>query len=180
MSLSGRRTYSFTEISPFYEPGLVNPDSLSALPLSQTPIITANGYSKRLTQRDLRISSPRTSPYPSPPRTKTVTTTPRSHVTFRSPARSPIPDKSEPRSRGTRTGNQHHRWSSSKQQQPEPQPPEENLPEGKSDLIQKPDGEAGRPGRGGYNLEKVLNWKEQDFKAVKVFLLLRNILLLAK
>ena len=86
MSLSGRRTYSFTEISPFYEPGLVNPDSLSALPLSQTPIITANGYSKRLTQRDLRISSPRTSPYPSPPRTKTVTTTSRSH-TSRSPPR---------------------------------------------------------------------------------------------
>jgi hypothetical protein len=179
MSLSGRRTYSFSEISPFYEPGLAKPNPLSAPSLFQTPIITANGSSKRFTQRDMRISSPRTSPYPSPPRTKTVTTTPRSRVTFRSPARSPIPDKSEPRLRGTRTSNQHHRSSSSKQQ-PEPQPPEENLPDGKSDLIQKPDGEAGRPGRGGYNLEKVLNWKKQDFKAVKVFLLLRNILLLAE
>jgi hypothetical protein len=109
-----------------------------------------------------------------------VTTTSRSHVTFRSPARSPIPDKSQPRSGGTRTGNQHHRSSSSKQQQPEPQPPEENLSEGKSDLIQKPDGEAGRPGRGGYNLEKVLDWKEPDLKAFKVFLRLQNILLLAE
>jgi len=173
MSLSGRRTYSFNEISPFYEPGLANaPDFPSAPPLSQTRIITANASSKRLTQRDLRISSPRTSPYPSPPRTKTATTAPRSHVTFRSPARSPIPDKSEARSRGTHTGNQHHRSSSSKQQQPEPQSPEENLPESESDLIQKPDGEAGRPGRGGYNLKKVLNWKEQDFKAVKVLMLL--------
>jgi len=78
MSLSGRRTYSFNEISPFYEPGLANPDPLSVPPLSQTPISTADVSSKRLTtQRDLRISSPRTSPYPSPPRTKTVTTTSR-------------------------------------------------------------------------------------------------------
>ena len=90
MSFSGRRTYSFTEISPFYEPGLANPDPLSAPPLSQTPINTANGSSTQLTQRNLRISSPRTSPYPSPPRTKTVTTTSCSHT-----SRSPPPKETE-------------------------------------------------------------------------------------
>lgn len=36
------------------------------------------------------------------------------------------------------------------------------------DVIPKPDGEAGRPGRGGYNLEKILGWQKKDFQLVKV------------
>jgi len=34
--------------------------------------------------------------------------------------------------------------------------------------IPKPVGEAGRPGRGGYNLEKTLRWSPKSFKKVKV------------
>lgn len=34
--------------------------------------------------------------------------------------------------------------------------------------IPKPDGEAGRPSRGGYNLEKALKWDAKRFKAFKV------------
>lgn len=34
--------------------------------------------------------------------------------------------------------------------------------------IPKPEGEAGRPGRGGYNLEKSLNWDADRFKKLKV------------
>lgn len=33
--------------------------------------------------------------------------------------------------------------------------------------IAKPPGEAGRPGRGGYNLESALNWAHEDFEKVK-------------
>lgn len=35
-------------------------------------------------------------------------------------------------------------------------------------LIPKPDGEAGRPGRGGYNLETALNWNPKSFRKLKV------------
>ena len=34
--------------------------------------------------------------------------------------------------------------------------------------IGKPVGEVGRPGRGGYNLQEVLNWAPKDFKKVDV------------
>lgn len=35
-------------------------------------------------------------------------------------------------------------------------------------LIPKPDGEAGRPGRGGYNLETALDWNPKSFRKLKV------------
>ncbi|KIJ05246.1 hypothetical protein PAXINDRAFT_159113, partial [Paxillus involutus ATCC 200175] len=35
--------------------------------------------------------------------------------------------------------------------------------------IPKPNGEAGRPGRGGYNLEEQLGWGEDNFKTLKRF-----------
>jgi len=35
-------------------------------------------------------------------------------------------------------------------------------------LIPKPDGEAGRPGRGGYNLEEALRWDHKKYLRVKV------------
>lgn len=34
--------------------------------------------------------------------------------------------------------------------------------------VQKPEGEARRPGRGGYNLERELKWSKKDFTQVKV------------
>ncbi|KAI6163466.1 hypothetical protein EDD17DRAFT_1756048 [Pisolithus thermaeus] len=40
---------------------------------------------------------------------------------------------------------------------------------GGSDKIPKPSGEAGRPGRGGYNLEDQLGWGEDSFKNLKQF-----------
>ncbi|KAI5992125.1 hypothetical protein EDD15DRAFT_2197148 [Pisolithus albus] len=38
---------------------------------------------------------------------------------------------------------------------------------GGSDKISKPSGEAGRPGRGGYNLEEQLGWGDSGFKSLK-------------
>jgi len=35
-------------------------------------------------------------------------------------------------------------------------------------LIPKPEGEAGRPGRGGYNLEEALGWEHKRYRRVKV------------
>jgi hypothetical protein len=47
------------------------------------------------------------------------------------------------------------------------------------DKIPKPDGEAGRPGRGGYNLEVALGWSPKLYKKLKVchylFLIVRHI-----
>jgi len=37
-----------------------------------------------------------------------------------------------------------------------------------SHLISKPEGEAGRPGRGGYNLEEALKWERRKYLKVKV------------
>ena len=34
--------------------------------------------------------------------------------------------------------------------------------------IPKPEGEPGRPGRGGYNLERAVNWPAKDYKRLKV------------
>jgi hypothetical protein len=36
------------------------------------------------------------------------------------------------------------------------------------ELIPKPEGEAGRPGRGGYNLEDKLGWPRKEFQQMKV------------
>jgi hypothetical protein len=38
--------------------------------------------------------------------------------------------------------------------------------------IPKPTGEAGQPGRGGYNLEETLNWDSKEFTKLKVFSLM--------
>ncbi|KAK1225025.1 hypothetical protein PQX77_012043 [Marasmius sp. AFHP31] len=42
-------------------------------------------------------------------------------------------------------------------------------PSDNNNLIKKPKGECGRPGTGGYNLEKKLNWTEARFEEVKGF-----------
>lgn len=39
------------------------------------------------------------------------------------------------------------------------------------ELIPKPQGEAGRPGRGGYNLQEALGWSDVDYKKPKVIFL---------
>lgn len=38
-----------------------------------------------------------------------------------------------------------------------------------SGLIPKPEGEAGRPGRGGYNLEDTLAWSKEEYRQLKVW-----------
>jgi hypothetical protein len=40
--------------------------------------------------------------------------------------------------------------------------------DGDNKLIPKPEGEAGRPGRGGYNLEDKLGWRRKEFQQIKV------------
>jgi hypothetical protein len=54
-----------------------------------------------------------------------------------------------------------------------PSPSESSLSSLESEVgdvgkIPKPNSEAGRPGRGGYNLEEQLGWGEDDFKTLKV------------
>ncbi|KAJ3872934.1 hypothetical protein F5051DRAFT_444724 [Lentinula edodes] len=47
-------------------------------------------------------------------------------------------------------------------------PPCYERPSASSAKIPKPPGEVGRPGRGGYNLRKILGWSKQDYDNVKV------------
>ena len=37
-----------------------------------------------------------------------------------------------------------------------------------NDLIAKPEGEVGRPGHGGYNLEEALSWPGKEYRQLKV------------
>ena len=58
--------------------------------------------------------------------------------------------------------------SSSKTDSPTPPSPRiipADLDDGK---IQKPEGEVGRPGRGGYNLQHVLQWQPQQFSQLQI------------
>ncbi|KAI5994380.1 hypothetical protein EDD15DRAFT_2107035, partial [Pisolithus albus] len=64
--------------------------------------------------------------------------------------------------------------SNSERSEGSPTPSESSLSSlesepGASDKIPKPNGEAGRPGRGGYNLEEQLSWGEDGFKSLKRF-----------
>jgi hypothetical protein len=64
--------------------------------------------------------------------------------------------------------------ASCQRSEPSPTPTESSLSslESEDDIgirkIPKPNGEAGRPGRGGYNLEEKLGWGEDGFKELKV------------
>ncbi|KAJ3925376.1 MAG: hypothetical protein NXY57DRAFT_967929 [Lentinula lateritia] len=53
---------------------------------------------------------------------------------------------------------------------PESRPSCYKRPSPSSPKILKPPGEVGRPGRGGYNLRKVLGWSKQDYDNVKDFI----------
>jgi hypothetical protein len=112
--------------------------------------------------------SPRTPPYPpsrsKPDAAKTPGSTSNSRVvTFRSPPSSPTPNLPAPHSRGHISASDTSPSSSLQES-----PSLEKIESKTSRLIPKPEGDAGRPGRGGYNLEVVLGWKKKDFVAVKV------------
>jgi hypothetical protein len=49
-----------------------------------------------------------------------------------------------------------------------PEDPETELSDGEVHKIRKPAGEAGRPGRGGYNLETVLDWSPDFYLRMRV------------
>lgn len=67
------------------------------------------------------------------------------------------PSRSLPTSDGTESGQE--------EKEEEILIDEVDNPDGK---IRKPVGEAGRPGRGGYNLQAQLNWPALEFERVKV------------
>jgi hypothetical protein len=144
-------TPSLLTIPPFYEPG-APPPTLPIL-IAQTDVGNIERPGKLLAQEDLGTgparkypssSSHRFSPYPK-------ATSRRQHPKH---SRSSTPrhrdltplteldEDSESESSDSATSEDH--------------------------LIPKPDGEAGRPGRGGYNLEEALGWEHKKYCRIKV------------
>jgi hypothetical protein len=142
---------SFSDIPPFFEPGM--PPASFPLPIAQTEIGKMQSSGKLLAQEEIGPKSSnlhsknRFSPYYKPavqqPSISKVST----------PHRSGTP----PATPSTKAPLDSDSLSSLS-----------DLDEDEDSLISKPEGEAGRPGRGGYNIEETLSWKRKDFMRLKV------------
>jgi len=141
------RSASLTTISPFFEPGAPPP----ALPIliAQTEVGIVDTPCKLLAQEEIGSgptvarsarSSARYTPYP------------------KSTSKHPLPPK--PPNKDHDEGSDGDTSDSGLTSI--------NDTDSESDLIAKPDGEAGRPGRGGYNLEEALKWEHKKYLKVKV------------
>ena len=145
------------EISPYFEPG-APPPTLPIL-VAQTEIGNAPTPGKLVAQEEIG-SGPTVGRLPYPKRH----TTP-SHFPLRSSTpKLKITSKSVSLDVESKNSDSDSSLSS--------------LSDSESDddrLIPKPEGEAGRPGRGGYNLENTLAWEGKDYrkmKAISTFYLL--------
>ena len=140
-------TPSLLTIPPFYEPG-VPPPTLPIL-IAQTEVGNIEGAGKLLAQEDLGTdpvrrhtsnSSHRFSPYP------------------KAASRLQLFRSSTPRCRDLTPETDSDGETES----------DSNSATSEDHLIPKPDGEAGRPGRGGYNLEHALGWEHKRYCRIRV------------
>lgn len=145
------------EISPFFEPG-APPPTLPIL-IAQTEIGNAPTPGKLVAQEEIG-SGPTVGrlPYPkrhtSPSHFPLRSSTPKLKFTSKSPI-------TTSKSVSLDVESMHSDSESSLS----------SLSDSESDhdlLIPKPEGEAGRPGRGGYNLENTLGWEGKDYRKMKV------------
>lgn len=141
------------EISPYFELG-APPPTLPIL-IAQTEIGNAQTPGKLVAQEEIG-SGPTVAQFPYPKRH----TTP-SHF----PLRSSTPS-SKPRNKTSKSVSLDVESMIS-----DSESSLSSLSDSESDnglLISKPEGEAGRPGRGGYNLESTLAWGAKDYRKMKV------------
>jgi hypothetical protein len=140
---------SLTTIPPFFEPG-APPPTLPIL-IAQTELGIGNIPCKLLAQEEIGSgptvarsarSTARYTPYP------------------KSASRHPLPSKSH--------NEVHDEGSDGDTSDLELTSINDADSDDDSHLIAKPDGEAGRPGRGGYNLEEALKWEHKKYLKVKV------------
>ena len=133
---------SFQEIPPFFEPGA--PLHTRPTLLAQTEIGKMQAFDKLLAQEELDPNLIRRD---------------RPKVRF-----SPNPSKSEKRNKKHVSPESDSDLSSLTDSDSEDDDDDD-------DLIAKPEGEVGRPGRGGYNLEEALRWPGKEYRQLKVRLL---------
>jgi hypothetical protein len=138
-------TPSFLTIPPFYEPG-APPPTLPIL-IAQTDVGNIERPGKLLAQEDLGTG----------------------------PTRKHTSNSSHRISPKAASRRQHFRSSTPKHRDLTPGAESDGETQSDSDsatsddqLIPKPDGEAGRPGRGGYNLEEALGWEHKKYRRIKV------------
>ena len=151
---------SFSDIPPFFEPGM--PPASFPLPIAQTEIGKMQSPGKLLAQEEIGPKSSNLhlknqfSPYSKPavqqPSISEVSTP--SHHSGTPPA---TPSTKAPATPSNKAPLDSDSLSSLS-----------DLDEDEDSLISKPEGEAGRPGRGGYNIEETLSWKRKDFMRLKV------------
>jgi hypothetical protein len=145
-------TPSLLTIPPFYEPG-APPPTLPIL-IAQTEVGNIERPDKLLAQEDLGTGPAR------------------NHTSNSSHRFSPYP-----KAASRRQSSKHSRPSTPKHRDRTPCTESDGESESDSSdsatsedhLIPKPDGEAGRPGRGGYNLEEALGWEHRKYCRVKVW-----------
>jgi len=136
---------SFQEIPPFFEPGA--PPLILSIPLAQTEIGKMQASDKLLAQEELPSSS--------------CSTRERSKVRF-----NPFPSQSIKRTKKHVSAESDSDSLSDLSSLTESDSEDEEDEE----LISKPEGEAGRPGRGGYNLENALGWPGKEYRQLKRYI----------
>lgn len=165
-----------TEISPYYEPG-APPPTLPIL-VAQTEIGMAQSPSKLLAQEEIgsgptlsRLSSgSRFTPYPKLALRRTP-----SHFPVRSTKPNsaihpqPGPKSAPPANTSSQVVSSDADTDSSDESSTDSECGSlSDVNSNDEQLIPKPEGEAGRPGRGGYNLEETLAWDSKEYRKIKV------------
>lgn len=140
-------TPSLLTIPPFYEPGA--PPPILPILIAQTEVGTTKRPDKLLAQEDLGTG---------PTRNHTSNSTHRF---------TPYP-KRQPSKHSRSSTPKHRDLTPGTESDGESQSDSSDSATSEDHLIPKPDGEAGRPGRGGYNLEEALGWEHKKYCRIKV------------
>lgn len=174
---------SFSDVPPFYEPG-APPPTLPIL-LAQTELVKNPTSNKLVAQQEIggarsRRRSVQFAPYAKPTSSRRSQTTmccsrspPRKHDSQRTKSQQKYEGRrSTPSHRATPSESESSDSESESDHDCDPtkdkDDEDEDDDDSRSGVIPKPEGEAGRPGRGGYNLEESLEWHSKDYEHLKV------------
>jgi len=175
---------SFSDVPPFYEPG-APPPTLPIL-LAQTELVKNPTSNKLVAQQEIGGTrsgrrSVHFAPYAKPTGSRRAQTndTRRSRSPPRHDSKYSKPQKRHPISSRRATPSESESSDSESERGPDSDLASDKDDNDKDDndnddngsrsgVIPKPEGEAGRPGRGGYNLEESLEWRSKDYERLKV------------
>ncbi|OBZ69754.1 hypothetical protein A0H81_10353 [Grifola frondosa] len=143
-------------VDPYFDPGAPPPP----IPLltSQTDLYSTVHQTSLLAEEELLPADDSTSRRRSYHRSAV-------HFPYKKPDKLKFPSKTK---NGSIPADVASESSATSDTSPESSSDESQSSESEEDQIRKPDGEAGRPRSGGYNLESELKWHPSDFKKLKV------------